>query len=623
MHDASYYRNLGFKCGLEIHQRLATSEKLFCSCSANFANDKATDKVSRRQRAVAGELGLVDRSTSFESSRHREFVYNVFKKTSCLVDIDEEPPHKVNPEAIETAIRFATAFNANVPDEIEPMRKQVVDGSDPSAFQRSMMVAYDGSIEVKGINVPITSMFLEEESSGIESNTLEHVVYNIDRIGIPLIEIDTDPSITTPQQARDVALKIGLILRLTGKSEGSAVKSGVQRGIGTIRQDVNVSIEGGTRVEIKGLQEIDTVDVVIENEVERQVKLLDIKKQLLSRKASVGKPKDLGKQLHDTDAKILKDAISSKGTVIGAALKGFGGLLGMEINPERRLGSEISDYAKMAGVKGIIHSDENLDKYGIRPDELSKIKKELGALSEGDSFILIAAEKEMCERAMEFALGRAAMALSEVPPETRAVLDSKKGTTRFMRPLPGGSRMYPETDSECIEVPKKTLEKISASTIYVDQRIANIRNEIPNAQLAEQMVYSPKLPLYEYLVSQTSGINLVIATTILEKLKELERAGVNTDIDKDVLLQIFRLYQEGKITKAAIGEILRHSPKSEMEVRSIITSNALEKMTEEKLMSMIKKIGKKDRGEIMREIMSQYRLNVDGEELNRILGSMQ
>ncbi len=619
MHDPEYYKKIGFKCGLEIHQRLATREKLFCSCTTDSSKDRVIGQVERGQRAVAGELGAIDRSTSFESSRGRRFVYNVFKSASCLVDIDEEPPHRVNEDAVEIALSFAAAFDASVPNEIEPMRKEVVDGSDPSAFQRSMMVAYDGSLDLGGRKIPITSIFLEEESSGIVSNTDDSVVYNVDRIGIPLIEIDTDPSILTPEEARAAALRIGQIIRLTGRRDGEAVKSEVQRGIGTIRQDVNVSIAGGTRVEIKGLQEIDTVNIAIENEVERQLKLIGIKTSLLAKGASVGKATDLTKLLHSTDAKLIKDAVSAGGSVSGARLAGFAGSLGTEINPGRRLGSEISDYAKMAGVRGMIHSDEDLQKYGLGQDDIEKIRKELG-VGRDDAFILIAAQKGVCERAMRFALSRARMAMSEVPPETRAVADSKKGTTRFMRPLPGGSRMYPETDSEPVTVSEKMLERIRKSTVYMDERVARIRGEIANQQLAEQLIGSTRLQMYEYITSKVKGINIVVASTLLEKMKELERSGVDVELKPDVMLGIFKDYSEGRLTKAAIGEVIKGHPESTSDIEHIIKSKSLERISGQKLKELVERYASSGRENALREIMSKYRLNIDGEELSALLG---
>lgn len=620
MHDSEYYKKIGFKCGLEIHQRLATREKLFCSCSADPAEDKSIGCIERRQRAVAGEMGAIDRSTSFESSRARSFVYNIFKNTSCLVDIDEEPPHHVNEAAAEIALRFASAFGAKVPDEIEPMRKEVVDGSDPAAFQRTMMVAYDGRMEVNGRNIPITSIFLEEESSGIESTKGDTAVYNVDRIGIPLVEIDTDPSITTPSEAREAALKMGMILRLTGRKEGEAVSLDVQRGIGTIRQDVNVSIAGGTRVEVKGLQEIDTVDALIENEVERQLKLIEIKKRLLARNAEVeGDPKEITSALESETGKIIRDAISKGGIVMGARLRGFAGTLGIEINPDRRLGSEMSDYAKMAGVKGIIHSDEDLSKYELTDRAIAKIKEQLG-VGPDDAFIMIAADRVSCERAMGFALARARMALTEVPPETRAVADSKKGTTRFMRPLPGGSRMYPETDAEPMVISGAYYEGIKKHTTYMDERIAGIKKGLSNQQIAEQMVYSTRLPLYEYIISEVRGINMVVATILLEKVKELERAGVDTELGRGVFADIFRRYSKGEITKAGMGEVIRHSPKSSGEVKRIIKEKSLARISGSALKEIVDRMVSEGKTDIVKELMSKYRLNVDGEELSKLVG---
>ena len=581
--------------------------------------DKVVGKVRRRQRAVAGELGVVDRSTSFESGKGREFVYNVFENTSCLVDMDEEPPHEINMEAVESALRLSSAFSAHVPDEIEPMRKEVVDGSDPSAFQRSMMVGHDGFVEAGGRKIGITSVFLEEESSGIESSSEDFVIYNVDRLGVPLIEIDTGPDIKSPEEAKQVALKIGMLLRLTGRKEDGFARAEVQRGIGTIRQDVNVSIEGGTRVEVKGLQQIDGVDLIIENEVARQVKLLEIKKDLASRKASVGDPVDVSDLFAATAAKMLRNSIDSGNAVMAAGLPGFAGAIGVELGPGRRLGSEISDYAKMAGVKGIIHSDEDLDKYGITAAEAESLRSRLGIGADG-AFMLVTAKKEICIKAMKLACDRARMAMSEVPPETRAVLDAEKGTTRFMRPLPGGSRMYPETDANPIKVGKDLYKSILDTTIYAEERMGRIRKGLQNQQLAEQLISSPRLPMYEYVTSKSKCDRLVIAATILEKLKELERSGTEVDMKEDVMVDIFDRYGRGEITKAGIGEIIKGMPRSASDVDSAIAKKSLARISGDRLKELVEGMHGKAKGDVMREVMSKYRLNVDGEELRSMLG---
>ena len=244
MRDEKYYESIGFKCGLEIHQRLATKSKLFCSCNALLPHDVEIAKIERRQRAVAGELGKIDASATYETTRGRKFVYNAFRNTSCLVDIDEEPPHDLNLEALDIALQVAAEFDSSVPSEIQPMRKEVVDGSDPSAFQRTMLVGYNCYIVVDRKRINVSAIFLEEESSGIERKDSSAVVYNVDRLAVPLIEIDTDPDIKTPGQAKEVAKRIGLLLRLTGK---------VPQGIGSIRQDVNVSIKDGAKDRDQGI----------------------------------------------------------------------------------------------------------------------------------------------------------------------------------------------------------------------------------------------------------------------------------------------------------------------------------------------------------------------------------
>src|SRR5271157_1427359 len=299
MHDEKYYEGIGFVCGLEIHQRLATKCKLFCSCDASISSDVSVGEIERMQRAVSGELGRIDPSAAFESSRGRKFVYNAFKKSSCLVDIDEEPPHGLNREALSIAMQIAASLGMRMPSELEVMRKGVVDGSDPSAFQRTMLVGYGGRLAFGKREITIPDLFLEEESSGIERSDREMVLYNIDRLGVPLVEMDTAPEIRTPEEAKAVAKRMGLILRVTGK---------VQRGIGSIRQDVNISIRGGERVEIKGFQELESMDAIIEREVERHLKLLEIKALLHKRKAVVHKAVDVTDIFKGTNAKILKQS---------------------------------------------------------------------------------------------------------------------------------------------------------------------------------------------------------------------------------------------------------------------------------------------------------------------------
>ncbi len=251
--------------GFEIHQQLET-HKLFCKCPSLLKEEKPEIMVERRLRPTQSELGEIDRAALEEFLKGKSFVYEVYPDTTCLVELDEEPPHNPNEEAVDICLEVALMLKCNIVDEVHFMRKLVIDGSNTSGFQRTAIVALDGYLETDRGRVGIPTICLEEEAARKIAEEGKKTIYRLDRLGIPLIEITTAPDITTPEQAREVALKIGEILRATGK---------VKRGIGTIRQDINVSIEGGARVEIKGVQELNQIPKIIENEVERQKNLID------------------------------------------------------------------------------------------------------------------------------------------------------------------------------------------------------------------------------------------------------------------------------------------------------------------------------------------------------------
>ena len=231
------YKKLGFKCGIEIHQRLDTN-KLFCDCSSSM-QEEPCGEVKRKLRAVPGEMGEVDPAALYEYLRNRNFIYKVYPSESCDVELDEEPPHEVREEALEISLQVAKMLDCEVPEEIHPMRKTVIDGSNPSGFQRTMLVGLDGELETSEGSVGIENLCLEEESAQILNQEGNTVAYGLNRLGIPLVEIGTAPEIKNPTHAKEVAEKLGNMLRATGR---------VQRGIGTIRQDVNVSIENGARI---------------------------------------------------------------------------------------------------------------------------------------------------------------------------------------------------------------------------------------------------------------------------------------------------------------------------------------------------------------------------------------
>ncbi len=609
------YKAMGFLCGLEIHQRLSTKEKLFCSCATNVLekSSKPIASISRRQRAVAGELGAVDKSAEFEELRNRSFLYNIFEMNTCLVDVDEEPPHELNIDALDIALSLGASMGMRIVDEIQPMRKGVVDGSDPSAFQRTMLVGLDGSIIVGEHKINIPLMSLEEESSGIVSNSGTNVVYNTDRLAIPLIEIDTDANIPDPKTAKDVALYIGTLLRLTGR---------VQRGIGSIRQDVNMSIRDGARVEIKGVQELNFIDKFIENEITRQQKLIEIKKGLSRTAARVDAETNLTPLFIHTNVEIIKHHIK-EGVVFGFALRGFKGFLGTEINPNRRLGTEISDYAKMAGVHGIIHSDEDLGKYGFSSGEISGIKKQL-KLSDKDAFIIIAGSADEVAKASKLAVWRAEYALKGVPKETRMALDNESHTSRFMRPLPTGSRMYPETDVRPILITEKIRYAAAESAPNAEKERKYLQSKINNASIIDQLILSTRLQLFKAIIEKTGADPEFVANILVQRLTELRRNGIDVDsIEDKRMIELFGMYANEMITKQAVQEAIVIISKDKDDLKTILKKGDLLRLKGAELRALVSKMSTESKGaskdELRNRIMSKYRLNVDGAELNSLL----
>ena len=260
------YKKLSLKAGIEIHRRLATKEKLFCSCKSYITSKPHTKQIKRKLRPVVGETGKFDIATKFEMEKDRIFIYNIYPKHVCLVDTDSEPPHSLNKEALETALKICLLLNCEIPNEIHIMRKIITDGSAISGFQRTMLCGINGWFEFNGKKVEIASVNLEEESAGIIQKKDGEVLYRLDRQGIPLVEISTKVlEDFTLDEIKKIARKIGMILKSTGK---------VQGGIGSIRQDVNISIKNGQRVEIKGVQDLKLVSKVIELEIKRQLELI-------------------------------------------------------------------------------------------------------------------------------------------------------------------------------------------------------------------------------------------------------------------------------------------------------------------------------------------------------------
>ncbi|AKB12137.1 glutamyl-tRNA(Gln) amidotransferase subunit E [Methanosarcina thermophila] len=617
------YSELGLKAGLEIHQQLDSKEKLFCRCPTVLRDVRDSNfEFFRYLRATESEMGEMDRAAVEQTKIRRKYIYKAYD-TTCLVENDEEPPRELNKEALEISLEIAKLFNMKPVDQMHVMRKIVVDGSNTSGFQRTAFLASNGYIETSEGRCGIDSLCVEEEAAQKIEEIGDSIVYSLDRLGIPLVELATAPDIKSPRHAREVAEQIGMFLRSTGK---------VKRGLGTIRQDVNISISEGARVEIKGVQALDLIEDIVRREVKRQLNLLFIRQELMERKAFVCEEiYDVTGLFIDTKSKVLQKGVK-KGAVLAALLRKFGGLVGKEVQPGRRLGTEFSDRAKTAGVGGIFHTDE-LPNYGITDKEVQAVRDAVGAHPE-DAVIMVADEPEKARLAIEAVIARAKEAIKGVPEETRRALPD--GNTAYMRPLPGAARMYPETDVPPIEISQEYFDSIEIPELLTERAKRFISENGLNKELAEKIAYSKYLPLFESLVGtyrKDANVNpTLIARTLVGIVPEIRRNGVETEnLTDEHFKGLFAAISNQEIAKEAIQDLLTALAKEpELSVPEAISKLGLSAFDPQEVENFIKKTVR-ERGDFIKEkgpaalgplmgiVMKEYRGVVDGKILSQML----
>lgn len=614
------YKALGLKAGLEIHQQLATRHKLYCCCPPLDRDIKDSSfEFFRYLRARESELGEVDRAAAEQARARKKFLYKTYD-TTCLVENDEEPPRPLNREALSVALKASLMLNMDPVDEVFTMRKIVVDGSNTTGFQRTCFVASVGFLETASGRVGVDTLCLEEDAASKVEAKADSITYSLDRLGIPLIEIATAPDIRTPAQAREVALYIGTLLRSLPE---------VKRGLGTIRQDVNVSIARGARVEIKGVQTLDLVEQAVESEALRQVNLLDIRDELLARGAKVDDEVfDITDIFKDAASKVIKKALNSGGVAYAVRLAGFKGIVGKETQPGRRLGSEFSDRAKRAaGVGGIFHIDE-LPNYGITQAEVDAVARKLD-LGPKDAFVMVADTKDKAVRAMDAVKIRAWEALAGIPEETRGALPS--GSTEYMRPLPGRARMYPETDVPSAEVSPAYLEKLKAELPEtLQEKKARLMKEYDlNEELAGGIAFSALSYEFED-IAKAYGNPTLVARTLLGTTVELRREGVPVEnLAAQQYKQLFRYVAEGRIAKEAIPKVLAEMARGDS-IDDAVKKLGLGGVGEEEVRETIREVvrskldyvkekGEASQGGLMGLAMSRLRGKADGKMISRIL----
>ena len=622
--DEFSIENVGVKVGLEIHQQLETKKKLFCNCTS-IESDDYTKKFQRNLRAVKSELGEYDPAALFEKSKSKTIMYYANPQSSCLVEEDEEPPHNLDKDAKEISLIIACSLNSNIFSEIYPMRKTVIDGSNTTGFQRTMLISQGGFIEVDGQKIGVQSVCLEEDAAKLLADKGSIREYSLDRLGVPLIEIALDPVEGSPSKIKKIAFHLGKLLRSTKK---------VTRGIGSIRQDVNVSIKnGGAVVEIKGVQQLDQLEKIIEFEAKRQHGLVKIAEKLQNtniKEISNTFIFEITNQWKNCQSQIIQKSLKDGSIIKAVKIPNFSGIFGYSPYEGIRLGKEIGQLVKFYGIGGIFHSDE-LPNYGIEQNDIEIVKSVLNVKPD-DGFFIIAAPSSKIDYVIESIISRINQAIKGVPPETR--LATPSGETVFLRPRPGASRMYPETDIPPIVVTKKELENAQSKIpMSWDESIEELRKKYNlNLQLAEQIFDSQYIELFEKISQNTKINSSFIASILCSSITNLERNGLNPNLLKDEeILKTFEFLELEKISKESVEIIFENimSGKSRT-TEEAIKNTSVESLDEVKLEEFIQKItnenkemikNQKERsmGPLMGIAMKNLRGKASGEIINKLL----
>lgn len=467
------YNSLGLKCGIEIHQQLK-GRKLFSNMYSNLNSNEPDRTIKRNLRKSSNEYGKEDAAAKYQSKKNLDYLYQIHNNSTSLVEIDEEPPKIISKSALETAIKVSKILNCEIIPAVQIMRKTVIDGSNTSGFQRTGIVGINGYINTSKGKVTINSVIIEEDSARRVSETKESVTFRLDRLGIPLIEITTGPDMKDPDHVLEVAKKIGMILRSTNE---------VMRGIGTIRQDVNISINNTNRVELKGVQDINSISKIIDKEILRQIEEIKINRK------------------EDSHVRNIK-----------------------------------SDF-----------------------------------------------------------------------------------TSKYLRPMPGSSRMYPETDLPIIKLTKNYIDSLNMP-IIIEDRINNYIKLGINQEISKKLANSNKTELFEKINYKEDYT--LLATTLIDTLKEVRRKLKleNLDFPDEPIIRIFELLSKNKITKKSInvlierfckGEIIEdiyaeYKPISDSELKNIITE-------------IIEKSPDLSMGAIMGAIMKETSGRADGKKVSKII----
>ncbi|BDU74427.1 Glu-tRNA(Gln) amidotransferase subunit GatE [Mesoterricola silvestris] len=550
------YQSAGLISGLEVHQQLLTAHKLFCRCPAGLYTHTHDGEVLRHMRPTLSELGEYDGTALMEFKTRKEIIYLLNHLNVCTYEMDDTPPFLVNQEAIDVAIELCLAMGMDIIDEVHIARKQYLDGSIPTGFQRTAIVGMNGGLPFKGRRLSVTHLSIEEDSCREVSDKGHRIVWRTDRLGMPLTETVTGPDLRTPEEVRDAITLCGLVARSTGR---------VRTGLGASRQDVNVSVAGGSRVEIKGVPKAGYAVKLVHNEGVRQVNLLRFREELHRR--GMREPADIRTSAVDVseifqgvDLGFMQRALRGGGRIFAVKLEGGLGLAQFPTQPDTTFLDELSGRIRVIACLDeapIVLSGLHMPEFPARHRVLDRVRRKL-RLGENDDYFIVFGPEADCRTAAEEIRLRFVDALKGVPQETRQAMVG--GFTTFERILPGPDRMYPDTDSPPTRI---TPERVEAARARMKptpwERFHQFGAWRVPAETTEFLIRRGGVAIVDAVVQHTGVDGLVAAVEIGQRAKALQRRGIPMErLGASEWVQIFDLLTGGQISREAIPALATH-----------------------------------------------------------------
>jgi len=626
---ADDWKRIGFMSGLEVHQQLDTREKLFCRCPAGiYHHDEEYDgELIRHMRPTLSEMGEYDGTALMEFRTRKEIIYRLNNENACTYDIDDTPPFKINRQALDYALEISLLSNLNIVGEVHITRKQYLDGSIPTGFQRTAILGVEGEIQLSNKKVRLIQLSIEEDSCREISDIGHTRMYKTDRLGMPLIETVTYPDCETPYELREAAEYIRFLNRSTGR---------VRTGIGSGREDVNVSCRGGDRVEIKGVSHNKWIPKLSHNEAFRQFALLRIKNILNERCPDKYtwqlKSIPLVYEKLNSDNQIINEVRKLGYKIYAVNLPEFHGILSHFTQPGKCFANELSDRLKVIACieKPNLISSESITGNGNMID-FDKIRKWLNS-NENDAQIVFWGPEADIKTALETIQERCLMAFEHIPRETRKALPD--GTTIFERVLPGADRMYPDTDSAPIPLPEEYIDRLGQKLpVPVSTRISQMKEWGIPADTYLYLLKKNLVPLIEKISDEFDYSHKFVGIFLGHTLKHLEgQKQPHKEFSPQKIYDLFRFIRENQLDPAIakpILNILMDYPK--MDFTSILTSLKFKKRTREELLAPVsfligkfREIRKSDNPEVtlnwlMGQIRSQTLGNIPLNEYSKMI----